>query len=172
MATRFPGLLYRIVSGDSQRGLWSVGRFRSDSTAAPSMLNPFLMKTLGWSGIFCRPNYGIGMLAAGVILSIMILPIISSLTREVMWRFRIPAGSHLALGATRWEVTRIGVLSNAQIGLLGAVILSLGRALGRNHGGHHGHRQPPRDCGSFLAPGSAWPVGSPTNSARPRTNCT
>ena len=47
-------------------------------------VNPFLIKTLGWSGIFAAPNYGIGMFAAGVILAIMILPIISSLTREVM----------------------------------------------------------------------------------------
>jgi phosphate transport system permease protein len=94
-------------------------------------VNPFLMKTLGWSGIFAGPNYGIGMLAAGVILSIMILPIISSLTREVM--SAVPHAQReavLALGATRWEMIRMGVLRNARIGIVGAVILGLGRALG------------------------------------------
>jgi phosphate transport system permease protein len=94
-------------------------------------VNPFLIKTLGWSGIFAGPNYGIGMLAAGVILSIMILPIISSLTREVI--SAVPHSQReavLALGATRWEMIRMGVLRNARIGIVGAVILGLGRALG------------------------------------------
>ena len=94
-------------------------------------VNPFLIKTMGWSGIFAGPNYGIGMLAAGVILSIMILPIISSLTREVM--SAVPHAQReavLALGATRWEMIRMGVLRNARIGIVGAVILGLGRALG------------------------------------------
>jgi phosphate transport system permease protein len=94
-------------------------------------VNPFLMKTLGWTGLFSGPNYGIGLLAAGVILSIMILPIISSLTREVM--SAVPHAQReavLALGATRWEMIRMGVLRNARIGIVGAVILGLGRALG------------------------------------------
>lgn len=94
-------------------------------------VNPFLMKWLGWTGFFDGPNYGVGMLAAGVILSIMILPIISSLTREVM--SSVPQSQReavLALGATRWETIRMGVLRNARIGIIGAVILGLGRALG------------------------------------------
>ncbi len=94
-------------------------------------VDPFLMKTLGWTGLFTGPNYGIGMLAAGVILSIMILPIISSLTREVM--SAVPHAQReavLALGATRWEMIRMGVLRNARIGIVGSIILGLGRALG------------------------------------------
>jgi len=94
-------------------------------------VNPILGETLGWSGFFTGPNYGIGMLAAGVILAIMILPIISSLTREVM--IAVPHAQReavLALGATRWEMIRMGVLRNARIGIVGAVILGLGRALG------------------------------------------
>ena len=70
-------------------------------------------------------------MAAGVILAIMILPIISSLTREVMTA--VPHSQReavLALGATRWEMIRMGVLRNARIGIVGAVILGLGRALG------------------------------------------
>ena len=109
-------------------GLWAVfilvPILRND-------INPFLMKTLGWTGFFTGPNYGIGMLAAGVILAIMILPIISSLTREVM--SAVPHTQReavLALGATRWEMIRMGVLRNARIGIVGSIILGLGRALG------------------------------------------
>ena len=94
-------------------------------------VNPVLGKALGWTTLFTGPNYGIGMLAAGVILAIMILPIISSLTREVM--LAVPYSQReavLALGATRWEMIRMGVLRNARIGIVGAVILGLGRALG------------------------------------------
>ncbi|WP_446742780.1 phosphate ABC transporter permease subunit PstC [Silvibacterium acidisoli] len=94
-------------------------------------VNPVLMKLFGWSGLFVEPNFGIGMLAAGVILSIMILPVISSLTREVMTS--VPHSQReavLALGATRWEMIRMGVLRNARIGIVGSIILGLGRALG------------------------------------------
>jgi phosphate transport system permease protein len=95
-------------------------------------VNPLLIKTLGWTGFFNDDNpTGLGFVAAGVILAIMILPIISSLTREVM--NAVPGSQReavLALGATRWEMIRMGVLRNARIGIVGAVILGLGRALG------------------------------------------
>ncbi len=95
-------------------------------------VNPLLIKTLGWSGLFTDENpTGLGFLASGVILAIMILPIISSLTREVMTA--VPHSQReavLALGATRWEMIRVGVLRNARIGIVGAIILGLGRALG------------------------------------------
>jgi phosphate transport system permease protein len=94
-------------------------------------VNPYLMKSLGWTGLFTGPNYGIGILAAGVILAIMILPIISSLTREVMTAVpHTQREAVLALGATRWEMIRMGVLRNARIGIVGSIILGLGRALG------------------------------------------
>jgi len=94
-------------------------------------VNPLLIKGLGWTGLFSGNNTGFGMLAAGVILAIMILPIISSLTREVM--SAVPSSQReaaLALGATRWEMIRMGVLRNARIGIVGAIILGLGRAIG------------------------------------------
>jgi phosphate transport system permease protein len=94
-------------------------------------VQPFLSKTLGWTGLFSGPPYGIGMLAAGVILAIMIIPIISSITREVLTV--VPQHQRegvLALGATRWEMIRMGVLRNARAGIVGAIILGLGRALG------------------------------------------
>jgi phosphate transport system permease protein len=94
-------------------------------------VQPFLAKTLGWTGLFSGPPYGVGMLAAGVILAIMIIPIISSITREVLTV--VPQHQReavLALGATRWEMIRMGVLRNARAGIVGAIILGLGRALG------------------------------------------
>jgi phosphate transport system permease protein len=92
---------------------------------------PFLGRTLGWTGLFSGPFYGVSMLAAGVILAIMIVPIISSIAREVL--MVVPQHQReaaLALGATRWEMIRIGVLRNARAGIMGGVILGLGRALG------------------------------------------
>jgi phosphate transport system permease protein len=94
-------------------------------------VEPFLSKTLGWTGLFEGAPYGIGMLAAGIILAIMIIPIVSSITREVL--MVVPQHQRegvLALGATRWEMIRMGVLRNARAGIVGGVILGLGRALG------------------------------------------
>ena len=95
-------------------------------------VNPVLIKSLGWTGFFDDTNpTGLGYFASAVILAIMILPIISSLTREVM--SAVPHSQReavLALGATRWEMIRMGVLRNARVGIVGAIILGLGRALG------------------------------------------
>ena len=95
-------------------------------------VNPVLIRFLGWTGFFTDENpTGLGFVTAAVILAIMILPIISSLTREVM--SAVPHSQReaaLALGATRWEMIRMGVLRNARIGIVGAIILGLGRALG------------------------------------------
>ena len=94
-------------------------------------VEPWLGKYFGWTGLFEGTPYGIGMLAAGIILAIMIVPIVSSITREVM--VAVPQQQReavLALGATRWEMIRTGVLRNARAGILGGVILGLGRALG------------------------------------------
>jgi phosphate transport system permease protein len=94
-------------------------------------VQPFLANTFGWTGLFSGPKYGVGMLAAGIILAIMIIPIISSITREVL--MVVPQHQRegvLALGATRWEMIRVGVLRNARAGIVGGIILGLGRALG------------------------------------------
>jgi phosphate transport system permease protein len=94
-------------------------------------VGPFLAKTLGWTGFFGGPIFGVGLLTASIILAIMILPIISSLTRDIMTA--VPNSQReavLALGATRWEMIRIGVLRNSRIGIVGAIMLGLGRALG------------------------------------------
>ena len=94
-------------------------------------LGPFLYKWLGWTGFFEGANFGVGQLTASIILAIMILPIISSLTRDIMTA--VPNSQReavLALGATRWEMIRVGVLRNSRIGIVGAIMLGLGRALG------------------------------------------
>ena len=109
-------------------GLWAV------FVLVPLMrapIGPFFVKTLGWTGLFSGPNFGVGLLTASIILAIMILPIISSLTRDIMTA--VPNSQReavLALGATRWEMIRIGVLRNSRIGIVGAIMLGLGRALG------------------------------------------
>jgi phosphate transport system permease protein len=94
-------------------------------------VEPWLARYFGWTQLFEGAPFGIGMLAAGVILSIMIIPIISSITREVMTAVpRQQREAVLALGATRWEMIRMGVLRNARAGIVGGIILGLGRALG------------------------------------------
>jgi phosphate transport system permease protein len=94
-------------------------------------LFPWLQKTLGFLPLFEGPIYGVSMLAGGIIVAIMIVPIITSVSREILRSVPgLQREAAYALGATRWEVTRIAVLSYAKKGLFGAVILGLGRALG------------------------------------------
>lgn len=109
-------------------GLWGI------FVLAPFLrlhVQPFLAKYFGWTGLFSGPKYGWGMLAAGCIVAIMILPIIASITREVVIAVpRVQREAALALGATKWEMLRMAVLRNARPGIFGATILGLGRALG------------------------------------------
>ncbi len=124
-------------------GLWAIFvlvpllREHINPILIPIFNAPILTRTLGWTGLFGDNglfggvNLGLGILCGGVILAIMILPIIASLTREVM--NSVPNSQReaaLALGATRWEMIRMAVLRNARIGIVGSVILGLGRALG------------------------------------------
>jgi phosphate transport system permease protein len=94
-------------------------------------LYPWLRGTLGFLPLFQGPNYGVCMMSGGIILAIMILPIITSVSREILRSVPgLQREAAYALGATHWEVTRIAVLGYAQKGLFGAIILGLGRALG------------------------------------------
>ena len=115
---------------------------------------PPLMKYLGWTGLFSGPMYGYSMLAAGVVMAIMIIPIISSITREIL--AVVPQHQReaaLALGATRWEMIRLGVLKNARAGIIGAIILGLGRALGETIAVTLVIGNTPQIAKSLLAPG-------------------
>ncbi|MFM8269036.1 MAG: phosphate ABC transporter permease subunit PstC [Pseudomonadota bacterium] len=81
--------------------------------------------------LFSGPAYGVGMFSAALILSLMILPTISSLAREVFAAIpRTQRESALALGATRWEMMKLAVLKSSRGGLFAAMMLGLGRALG------------------------------------------
>jgi phosphate transport system permease protein len=81
--------------------------------------------------IFAAPHFGVGIMTAGFVLAIMITPTISAISREVFATVN-PAikEAALALGATRWEMMKMAVIKTARSGLLGALILGLGRALG------------------------------------------
>ncbi len=94
-------------------------------------VEPFLAKYLGFLPLFRGPPIGLGFLAAGVVLAIMILPTIASVSLEVLKTVPAPLKEGaLALGATRWEAVRIASLPFAKAGIFGAVLLGLGRALG------------------------------------------
>jgi phosphate transport system permease protein len=94
-------------------------------------VEPLLAKTLGFLPLFRGPPIGLGYLAAGIVLAIMILPTITSIAIEVLQT--VPGAlreAALALGATRWEAIRVSVLPYARAGIVGATMLGLGRALG------------------------------------------
>jgi phosphate transport system permease protein len=91
----------------------------------------WLKGSLGFLPLFQGPLYGVSMLAGGIIVAIMILPIITSVSREILRSVpNLQREAAYGLGATRWEVIRIAVLSYAGRGIFGAAILGLGRALG------------------------------------------
>ena len=91
----------------------------------------WLKHSLGFLPLFQGPIYGPSMLAAGIVVAIMILPIITSVSREILRSVpNLQREAAYALGATHWEVIRIAVLSYARRGLFGAAVLGLGRALG------------------------------------------
>src|SRR6058998_222072 len=96
-----------------------------------SYIVPPLRAALGWTPFFSGVFYGNSLLAGGIILAIMIVPYISAVSREVL--LAVPASQReaaLGMGATRWEAVRTAVVPYGRAGLIGAVILGLGRALG------------------------------------------
>jgi phosphate transport system permease protein len=109
-------------------GLWGIivlGPFLNDT------LEPALHGAFGWIPLFGGSPSSYGMISAAIILTIMTVPIVSSITREIFETTpsEYKEGAY-ALGATRWEMVRMVVLPYAGPGIVGAVILGLGRALG------------------------------------------
>ena len=108
-------------------GLWGI------FVLAPFLrvhVEPPLQRWFGWLPLFTGSITGIGLLTGGIILAIMVTPIISAVVRDVLTA--VPSSQReaaLALGATKWETTRV-VLVNGAPGIAGAVILGLGRAIG------------------------------------------
>ncbi len=109
-------------------GLWGI------FVLVPVMaqyVDPALQGAFGFLPVFQGAIYGYGLLTAGVILAIMIIPTVASISRDAL--LAVPQSQReaaLSLGATRWEATRVGVLSYARSGIFGAIILGLGRAFG------------------------------------------
>ena len=109
-------------------GLWGI------FVLVPIMrthVQPFLGKYLGFLPFFQGPHYGVGMLSASIILAIMIVPFIISISREVI--LAVPPvykEAAYAVGATRWEAICTIILSYGKTGILGGIILALGRAIG------------------------------------------
>src|SRR5881396_3005051 len=132
-------------------GLWGIFAMIPWLRAYPF---PILKRLFGWTPLFSGPIYGVSMLAGGIIIAIMILPIITSVSREILRSVPgLQREAAYALGATRWEVTRIAVLSYAKKGLFGAVILGLGRALGETMAVTMVIGNRPEIAGSLFAPG-------------------
>src|SRR5258708_4554954 len=94
-------------------------------------IQPALKRAFGFTPLFQGPVYGIGLLTAGLVLAVMIVPFIISVSREVL--LAVPGDQReaaLALGATRWEATWKAVVPYARTGIMGSVFLALARALG------------------------------------------
>lgn len=119
MLAAIPSIVYGLW------GLFVLAPFLRDH------IQPVLSNHLGWLPLFSGPPLGVGMMAAGVVLAIMITPTIAAISREVFKAIpNIHREAALGIGATRWETIRLAVLKTGTPGIIGAVILGLGRALG------------------------------------------
>ncbi len=117
-------------------------------------VEPFLKSTLGFLPLFQGPIYGVGFLAAGLILAIMIFPFIISISREALLEVpREQREAALALGATKWESTWQVVVPYAKLGIMGSVFLGLARALGETMAVTMVIGNDPRIKASLFAPG-------------------
>jgi phosphate transport system permease protein len=117
-------------------------------------IQPFLIKTLGFLPLFRGPAYGVGMLTAAIVLAIMIVPFITTISREIF--MSVPAAlkeAAMALGATHWEVVRLAVLPYSLSGIAGSIFLALGRALGETMAVTMVIGNRPEIVASILAPG-------------------
>jgi len=122
-------------------------------------LQPFLIDSFAnvpvLNQLFAGPPYGVGLLTAGLILSIMVLPFITSITREVFETVPpVLKEAAYGIGCTRWEVMRRVVLPYSRVGVIGAIMLGLGRALGETMAVTFVIGNAHRIVPSILAPGT------------------
>ena len=137
-------------------GIWGLFVF------APFLqrtLQPALIDTFGHvpllSSLFAGPPYGIGMLTAGLILAVMVLPFVTSISRDVFEAVPpVLKEAAYGLGCTTWEVVRKVVLPYARVGVIGGVMLGLGRALGETMAVTFVIGNAHRISASILAPGT------------------
>jgi phosphate transport system permease protein len=118
------------------------------------IIEPYLKSALGWTPLFSGPFYGVSLFSAGVVLSVMIVPFIISISREVIRA--VPNDQReaaLALGATRWETVWDAVLPFASKGIAGSIFLALARSLGETMAVTMVVGNDPKIKASLLAPG-------------------
>jgi len=117
-------------------------------------VHPLLNRTLGFLPIFSGPSYGVGFLTAGIVLSIMVIPFIISVSREVLLSVpRDQREAALAVGATRWEATWKVVVPFARNGIFGSIFLALARALGETMAVTMVVGNTPKIAASLFSPG-------------------
>ena len=137
-------------------GIWGLFVF---APFLQQTLQPFLINTLGnvpgIGKLFSGPPYGIGILTAGLILAIMVLPFVTSISRDVFEAVPpVLKEAAYGVGCTTWEVVRYVVLPYARVGVIGGVMLGLGRALGETMAVTFVIGNAHRISASLLAPGT------------------
>src|SRR3974390_3449807 len=137
-------------------GIWGLFVF---APFLQETLQPFLINTLGnvpgISPLFAGPPYGIGMLTAGLILAIMVLPFVTSISRDVFEAVpSVLKEAAYGLGCTTWEVVRNVVLPYARVGVIGGGMLGLGRSLRETMGVTVVTGNAHKVSASVLAPGT------------------
>jgi phosphate transport system permease protein len=137
-------------------GIWGLFVF---APFLQQYVQPFLISAFGdiplLSNLFAGPPYGIGVLTAGLILAIMVLPFITSISRDVFEAVPpVLKEAAYGLGCTTWEVSRFVVLPFTRVGVIGGVMLGLGRALGETMAVTFVIGNAHRISGSILAPGT------------------
>jgi len=142
-----PSIIYGIW------GLFVFAPFLQDT------LQPFLINLFGpvpvLSALFAGPPYGIGMLTAGLILAVMVLPFVTSISRDVFEAVPpVLKEAAYGLGCTTWEVARYVVLPYTRVGVIGGIMLGLGRALGETMAVTFVIGNAHRVSASIIAPGT------------------
>ena len=137
-------------------GIWGLFVFAPflQATLQPALITLFA-DVPGLSSLFGGPPYGIGIMTAGLVLAIMVLPFIASVSRDVF--ASTPAvlkEAAYGVGATTWEVVRNVILPYARVGVIGAILLGLGRALGETMAVTFVIGNAHRISASLLAPGT------------------
>ena len=137
-------------------GIWGLFIF---APFLQQTLQPFLIATFGnipvLSSLFAGPPYGIGILTAGLVLAIMVLPFVTSISRDVFDAVPpVLKEAAYGIGCTTWEVVRYVVLPYARVGVIGGIMLGLGRALGETMAVTFVIGNAHRISASILAPGT------------------
>jgi phosphate transport system permease protein len=159
MSLRRPiGIAIELLAGIPSiiYGIWGLFVF---APFLQQTLQPFLIEVFGnipiLSSLFAGPPYGIGMLTAGLILAVMILPFISSISRDVFESVPpVLKEAAYGIGCTTWEVVRHVVIPYTRTGLIGGGMLALGRALGETMAVTFVIGNAHRISASILAPGT------------------